>query len=194
MSNTADIWLNRVSPNKLVPNESILLNSLPKASILSLLTEAATYRDRYVITISSELNSTDYLSPASDYFTLTEWLTIQKVTLDKSERRRFDMAVSKLYLEKYGARPRIVTRPNEKGQYIHKSNGFLSEHTSILKAALTKVSGKTQPKTSTEGEEPKKTPERYNRGHYTAPHTPPESKLKKTRKPRAQKNGTEPVA
>lgn len=163
MTTTANIWLNKVSPNKAVPNECILLNSVSKVTVLSLLTEAATYRDRYITAVSSDLGDSQELSPSSDYFTLTEWLTTQKVTLDKSDRRKFDMAVSKAYLETYGARPRIVTRPNEKGQYIHKSNGFRSEDTAILKAALKQVSSKTAKANlkvmeATEGD----------RGHYTA--------------------------
>lgn len=175
MSTTTNVWLNKTSPNPLVPNECILLNSLSKSSVLSLLTEASTYRDRYLTAIASDLGAVQDLSPSADYFTLTEWLTTQKVTLDKSDRRKFDMAVSKAYLETYGARPRIVVRPNEKGQYIHKSNGFRSEDKAILKEALKKVTSRTAKTTdnvqgdknmiigSTEG----------SRGHYIAPATAP---------------------
>ena len=164
---TANVWLNKVSPNKAVPNECILLNSLSKTSMLGLLTEAATYRDRYMTAIASDLGDAQELSPSEDYFTLTEWLTAQKVVLDKSDRRKFDMAVSKAYLETYGARPRIVTRPNEKGQYIHKSNGFRSEDTAILKAALKQVSSRGTAKANSNVSQLTNATE-GNRGHYTA--------------------------
>jgi hypothetical protein len=127
--------MNRINPKGL-ENQVIDLGELDKKEILSLLTQQATYRDKYYIGLSEENDI--YVEPqAKDLITLSEYLESQGLELTKADKHRLAGKITLLYKrDNQGRKPRVITRPDKRGLWQLKVNGFRFNELHILDEAL----------------------------------------------------------
>lgn len=119
-------------------NKVFYLETLGKKRILAEVENSIIYPNWYVIALASPVWAEQPIE-AKDLVTTSEWLDVKGVSLTTRDRKVFEMTVSSLFIEEYGARPRIVTRPDDKGRWIKKANGFTRDQLGVLEAALKTV-------------------------------------------------------
>ena len=104
---TSLITLNVYNPRPLA-NEVYILDNLTKTQILKALEEAVSAEFCWLGTAES-IAKIDQVNP--DILTTPrEWLEERGHEWNKSDRRKFEMRVSKLFKEKYGEQPRSAFR------------------------------------------------------------------------------------
>ncbi|MFB2938386.1 hypothetical protein ACE1B6_24325 [Aerosakkonemataceae cyanobacterium BLCC-F154] len=133
------VVLNQLNRSKDSSNEVHYLELIPKKQILKLLVAALAQPAQYALALADDLSPVEENTPAKDMITLSEWLESKGLELERSEKHKLALLLSRLYKEKTGSTPRVITRPDSRGKWLKKANGFTQEETPILQEALNEV-------------------------------------------------------
>lgn len=118
-----EVILNRIFMGTQEPNEVLYLGDLRKDQVLETLHKAAMCPESYTIASASKYRLVR-VEP-KDMITLREWLEEQEIELSQAEYARLRSLASKLYLEKYGQRPRDIFRRSEgNNKFTSKFKGY----------------------------------------------------------------------
>lgn len=131
-----ELILNTVPSDTRKQNQVIYLEQLSKAQILRELLNLATYPDTTVLALAEEIPDPDP-TRARDMWTTSEFLEKKGVTLDRSQKHKFANKVTKYYKEAHqGMSPRVISRPDDRGRWLLKLNGYEYSDLPILERAL----------------------------------------------------------
>jgi hypothetical protein len=127
--------LNVLHPKPLA-NEVHTLDNMTKAQIMSAIEEALSARG-YQLAPADTIAPIDKRDPET-LSTPGEWLEERCIEWGKSDRRKFEMRLSKLYKDKYGEQPRKAVRfGSEEAKWKKSVNVYDPEKDSdIFKSSL----------------------------------------------------------
>nr|WP_290225673.1 hypothetical protein [Trichocoleus desertorum] len=98
------------------------------------------YPESYLMAIAEDAQIDD--TEAKDMYTLSEWLADKGIELEKSGFHKLANIVSRKYRAVTGAAPRTITRPDDRGKWLIKANGFKKDELHILEEALMELKDK----------------------------------------------------
>lgn len=140
--------LNVISPTE--PIKVFYLSALPKKQVIDLILKKAQYDQlvlsgeasdksiQYLLGLAETVTAAQELEP-KDLTTLSEWLEMKKIELEKPDMHRMANQVKAEYERAYNTSPRVITRPDSKGRWVKRANGFAKEEFKVLEKALKKV-------------------------------------------------------
>lgn len=129
------VVFNEVIPDPSTPNRVQVAQKMTKKAILAELLRVSQYPDRVTLALAEDLPAADE-TEAKDMITMNEYKELRGVSFNNSQKHRMANLVAQKYMEYKGEKPRIIHRPDSRGRFLNKANGFEKSDLWILDECL----------------------------------------------------------